>query len=234
VHRESARGQLHRHGRGERRLADAAFAHQHDQTVAFCCDVIDQRSQAGGLDFGRIRWHIRRRQCAGLGVQQLFQGRQPKQIKRLEFDLIRGQVAQDFRQVSQHRLFALEDGLRQRVMHRFRLRKHAIDYQILPGQPDARQFAVRARGFIQCRCLRTRHQDQAGSQGVSQRIHRRRVLRALLVQSGQGPQAGGIALALCQETAPGTGQLQHADGVAGGRGVKNDVVKILRQHAIRQ
>ena len=59
------------------------------------------------------------------------------------------------------------------------------------------------------------------------------VLRALLFQAGQRPEAGGVALAGLEKAAPRAGQLQQADGMAGRGGVENDVVVIGGQRRDR-
>jgi hypothetical protein len=98
----------------------------------------------------------------------------------------------------------------------------------LPRQADGGQLAVGAGHFAQGGLLGSGHQHQAGTRRVGQRVDGRLVLAALLLQPGQRAEAGGIALALLQKAAPGARQLQQADGVAGGRGVENDVVEVGR------
>ena len=113
-------------------------------------------------------------------------------------------------------------------------REHAVDQEKLLRQADRGEFGVGTRGLHQGGGLRPGHQHQPGAQGVGQGIDGRLVLRTLLFQPGQRPQAGGVAFAFFQKTAPGAGQLQHADGVAGGRGVEDDVGIGLRQRGIGQ
>ena len=45
MHRQTAFRQTHRDRRSERRLADAALAHDHHQAMAIGGDLVDQRSQ---------------------------------------------------------------------------------------------------------------------------------------------------------------------------------------------
>jgi hypothetical protein len=60
------------------------------------------------------------------------------------------------------------------------------------------------------------------------------ILGALFFKSSQGAEARGVAFAFLQKTAPGAGQLQQPDGVAGWRGVENDVVVLDRQCRVGQ
>ena len=93
---------------------------------------------------------------------------------------------------------------------------------------------MRACHFSQGGRLRPRYQDQTGTQWVCQRFDCRLVLAALFLQPSQGAETGGIAFACLQKAAPGSRQLQQANGVAGGGGVKNDVIVIGSQRSICQ
>jgi hypothetical protein len=104
--------------------------------------------------------------------------------------------------------------------------QHPVDHQVLPRQADGGQLLVGAGHFAQGGLLGAGHQHQAGTRRVGQGVHGGLVLAALLFQTGQGAKAGGVALALLEKAAPRAGQLQQADGVAGGRGVENDVVEV--------
>ena len=106
--------------------------------------------------------------------------------------------------------------------------QHAVDDQILLRQADGRELVVRARRLAQGGLLGARHQHQARALRVGQGIDRVLVLRALLLQPGQRAQARRVALAGLEEAAPGAGQLQQADGVAGGCGVEDDVIVVGR------
>ena len=91
-----------------------------------------------------------------------------------------------------------------------------------------------ARGLAQRGGLGARHQHQPGVGRVGQGLHGGLVAITLFFQPGQGAQARGIALARFQETAPGAGQLQQADGVAGGRRVEQDVLVLRVQGRVGQ
>ena len=83
---------------------------------------------------------------------------------------------------------------------------------------------MRAGYFAQRRLLCAGDQNQARALRIGQGFDRVPVLGALLFKAGKGSEARGVALAFIQKTAPGARQLQQPDRVAGGRGVKNDVV----------
>ena len=87
---------------------------------------------------------------------------------------------------------------------------------------------MRATSRKVARCARATRISRVRA-GIGQRVDGGLVLRALLFQPGQRTEARGIALARFEETAPGAGQLQQADGVAGRRGVEDDVVVTVGQ-----
>ena len=105
---------------------------------------------------------------------------------------------------------------------------------MLLRQADRREFFMGAGNFAQGGFLRARHQNQARALRIGQRIDGGLVLAALLFEAGQGTQAGGIALAFVEKAAPGAGQLQQADGVAGGRRIEDDVVVIGGQGRVHE
>ena len=124
------------------------------------------------------------------------------------------------------------DGRRQGIGGRFAGRQDPVDHQILPGKTDVGEFFVGAGDLAQSGLLGACHQNQAGAPAIGQRIDGSLVLSTLLLQPGQRAKAGGIAFALVEEAAPGTRQLQQADGVSGRRGVKNDVLKAGGQRRV--
>ena len=114
------------------------------------------------------------------------------------------------------------------------LGKQAVDDQVLARQTDGGQFLVRARGLAQRGALAACHQHQVCAGAVLQRGDGGLVLGALLVEASQRAQARGVALAGFQKAAPRARQAEQADGVAGGRGVEDDVVKAARGCVIGQ
>ena len=112
--------------------------------------------------------------------------------------------------------------------------QQAVDDEVLARQADGGQLLVRARGLAQRGTLAARHQYQAGAGAVLQGFDGGLVLGALLVQPGQRAEARGIALAGLQKAAPRARQAEQADGVAGGRGVEEDMVEPARGCVIGQ
>jgi hypothetical protein len=145
-------------------------------------------------------------------------------LKGLSAIWSRGRACSAFGNVGQRGLLAPHDGGGQRVLPYRISREHAVDHQVLLRQADGGQFFMGARRLAQRGALRAGHQHQARALHVGQGGHGLLVLAALLLQPGQRPQAGGVALACLQKTAPCARQLQQADGVARGRGVEQDVL----------
>ena len=104
------------------------------------------------------------------------------------------------------------------------VRHDAVDRQVLVRDADPGQLARGARRLGERRRPRPGDEDQPGERSVGEAVDGGAVSRPLLLQTGERPEAGGVALARLEEAAPGAGQLQEADGVAGRRGVEDDVV----------
>ena len=89
MHRMAAPGKRHRHGGGNGGLADAALAHQHDQTVTVPGDLIDKAGKGRRGDLRQRRDGGRR--AAALGQQQAAQGIEADQVERHQRDPVLGQ-----------------------------------------------------------------------------------------------------------------------------------------------
>ena len=126
------------------------------------------------------------------------------------------------------------NGRSQRIGGRFARGQNAVDHQILLRKANGGEFFMRSRDFTQGGKLRAGNENQAGALFIRQRIDRRLVLRTLFFQPGQWPEAGSIALALFKKAAPGSRQLQQADGMPGRRGVEYDMVKIDGERRVGQ
>lgn len=84
--RQAAMGRLHGDSRCQRRLAHAAFAHQHEQPVSICRDAIDEVGHAGLIQFnGGIGCDMRLWRQVG---QQLPEGVEADEIEGLELDKV--------------------------------------------------------------------------------------------------------------------------------------------------
>ena len=139
-----------------------------------------------------------------------------------------GNARSDFRRRGQSRLLALVNSGGERIERRFFFRQEAVDDEELLIEANRRQFLMRARRFAQGGILGARDEDQAGALTIRQSLNGGLILRALLFQSGERAEARGVALSRFEEAAPRDGELQQADGVAGRRGVENDVVVTRR------
>ncbi len=93
---------------------------------------------------------------------------------------------------------------------------------------------MRAGNFSQRRHLGTSNQNHARALRVCQGIDRFFVSRALLFKASQGAETRSVSFAFLQKAAPCSRQLQQPDCVAGGSGVKNDVVVLGRQCIVGQ
>ena len=177
-------------------------------------------------------------------AQQTAQGVEPDQVEGLQRDAIHRQGLEHVRKRRQRRLLAPGDGGRQAVNTGFvtalaprfaRLgRQHAVDDQVLLAQADGRQLCMGARDLAQRSLLGARDQDQTSPLGIGQGRDGGAVLRALFLQPCQGTEAGRIALAGLEKAAPGPRQLQQPDGVAGRRGIEDDVIEVGGQRRVEQ
>ena len=78
-------------GCGNGGLADAAFAHDHDETLAACGDFIDQRRQAGKVgNFEAVVGGINGKVGGGLR-QEPAQGIKPHHVEGFEGNLVPGE-----------------------------------------------------------------------------------------------------------------------------------------------
>ena len=82
-----------------------------------------------------------------------------------------------------------------------------------------------AFGFTQGRGIGARHQHDAGFRRVGEAGDGGRVQRLLLFEAGKRPEAGGTVLVGIDKTAPGRGQRQQTQRMAGGGGVEDDMVE---------
>ena len=148
----------------------------------------------------------------------------PTRLKGLQRDQVRGSRCSASGIVGDGRLFAREDGRGQWIAGRLGCGQNAIDDQELLSEADGSEFVMGARHFAQGRPLSARDQDQSRAARIGQRLDRRPILHPLLFETGQRPEARGIALARVEEPGPGPWQLQQPYGVPGGCRVENDVI----------
>src|ERR1019366_6520019 len=124
----------------------------------------------------------------------MTQSIEPHQIEWLERDVIAGQRLKDFRRRGPSRLLALVNSGGERIERRFFFRQDTVDDEELLIETNRRQFRVCARRFAQGRVLGAGDEDQAGALTIRQSFNGGLILRALLFQSGERAEAGGVAL----------------------------------------
>ena len=156
--------------------------------------------------------------------KELAQGGKADEVERLQRHVIAGQGAQFVRHRGQGRLLASVDCRGERIERRLALGQQTVDDQELPCEADGRQFAMGARRFAQRGILGAGDENEPGALAVRERLHGGVILGALLFEARERPEAGGVALPCFKEARPGDRQLQQPDGVAGRRGVEDDMV----------
>jgi hypothetical protein len=192
------RRQFHRHRRGQRGLAHAALAHQHDQAVAIGGDVVHQRGKAGRDQRGLGR----KIGAALMGAESPSRWRRASRPTRLKALSGSGRWAAG----SARRAWRPGPPARARRSRRpaGRLRPRRpgntpLTTRYCFDRPMAASSVwVRAASRSVGLCARATSTSRV--RGVGQGIDGGLVLAALLLQPGQRPQAGGVALARLPES----------------------------------
>ena len=102
--------------------------------------------------------------------------------------------------------------------------EHAVDHQALVVQAERVQFVRGARRLGHRAGVRPGHQDDGGQCRIAQGVERGLEARLLHLQPRMRAEARRAPIVAGQEAAPRLGQAQQAQGVAGRRGVEDDVV----------
>ena len=102
--------------------------------------------------------------------------------------------------------------------------EHAIDHQALVGQTQGLEFFRGARGLADGAFVGPRHQHHGGLPGVTQGIECGLEAHFLHLQARVRPEAGSTPVVAREKATPGLGQAEQTQGVARGRGIKDDVV----------
>jgi len=102
--------------------------------------------------------------------------------------------------------------------------EHAVDGEPLVGEAQAAQLFSGARGFLHGARVGPGDEHHGGERGVAQGLQRGVEAGLLHLQARVRAQARGAAIVVGEKAAPGLGQAQEAQGVAGGRGVEHHVV----------
>jgi hypothetical protein len=220
MHRETAGGEFDRDRGGERRLADPAFAHQHDEAVAGGGDVVNQGGEAGGVaGHGRGGGGVR-----GRPGEEVAEMRDAHQVEGLERELVGGEGGEFCGQRGEGGLLAAADSGGEGARFGFGGGEDAVDDQVGVGEADFGEFVAGAGHFGKRRSLGAGDQDETGAGGIGQGLDGETVAVALLFEPREGAETGGVAVPFFKEPGPGAGELEEADGVAGGGGVEDDVV----------
>ena len=225
-HLMSTTGEFDRDGRGQRRLADPALAHEHQQSLAGPRDFVDHRGQIRKI---RSRFGVRDRLARFIGRAR----GEPAQCLDAD-EILRVQRKGFARQAGEFRVHRLQcrplprrQGLGEGVVIAG-VRQQAVDGQMLVADPDRGQFARRPGRLGQGRTVRARDEDQPRDGLVGEPLDGGGIARALLLEPGQRTEAGRIALALLQEARPGARQAEQPDGMAGGRRVEGGFNRSLQ------
>ena len=160
MNRQPATRQFDGDGRRQRRLADAALAHQHDQPMAVGGDVVHQFRQARRVQLDRLS--ARRFQLGRGFDEELAQSVKADEIEGLQRHIIAGQGAKRVGHGGQGRLLACIDGGGERIERRLFLRQKAVDDEELLIEADRRQFPMGARRFAQGGILGAGDEDRGG------------------------------------------------------------------------
>ena len=223
VHAVATLHQADRQRGGDGGLAHAALAHDHDQPVTGRGQFVGQRGQRAGRQFGGARGgHDVRRRAA---TEQRTQRGQADGVEGPQRHLIARECGQRPGQLRQRLAAQGFDG-RRHAVGRIAGVEHAVDGQPLVRQPELSQLVRGARGFLHGAWVGPRDQHYGGERRVAQGPQRGIETRLLHLQPRMRPQAGGAAVVACQETAPGLGQAEQAQGVAGGRGVEDHMIEL--------
>ena len=105
-------------------------------------------------------------------------------------------------------------------------REHAVDDEMLVDEPErvaARPPCAPPRA---ARAGRPGHQDDRRPRRIAQGRQRRLETRLLHLQPRMRAEAGGAPVVALEKAGPRLGQAQQAQGVAGRRGVEDDVVEL--------
>src|SRR5690606_113740 len=161
-----------------------------------------------------------------LAGEKRLQGLHANHVPAPERDRV-GREASDVRRpVRQRGLLALTDR-GGKLIRRLAFRHDTVDDDVLLRQSDIGQLFVGSADLRERRALWPGDEDQSGQVRAGKRLDRFGVDGLLPVQPGHGAEAGCIPSTALEVVAPGSGKAQEADGVAGRRGVEEDMV-VLR------
>ena len=161
-----ARGQFDRHRRGDRRLADAALAHGHDQPLAGARDLVDQARERRQV--GQAVPHRRRRRDRVVR-RHAAQRRQPDEVLGPKDEAALREASEVLVHAGDRRGVPRCEGRGQRVALGV-VRHDAVDRQVLVRDADPGELACGARRLGERRDPRPGDEDQPGERSVSEAV----------------------------------------------------------------
>lgn len=198
------------------RLADASLPHGQDDAVACGFEFIDEMGQRwggaentaeiGDADGGEIE----RRVFAAGEFFQIFG------------DVGEGALGAGFERVGNGvtaRGGGVEDG---------------VEGEDDVGDAGGGEFGAGSFGFVERGRFGAGDEDYCRFLGVLKVLHTGCVDGLLRLESGEGAKAGGAGGVGGDEVRPGGGEAEQAEGMAGGRGVENDVVVVFGGDGVGQ
>ena len=102
--------------------------------------------------------------------------------------------------------------------------EHAVDDQLLIGQPLTAQLGAGARCFHEGHAVGPRDEHDRGRGRIGKRPHRGFVSLARCLQAGKRPQTRNIAGRRFQKAGPGGGKLEQAQRMAGRRRIEDHMI----------
>ena len=210
-----------RDGGREGRFSDPAFAHRHDHAVTGGVELVDQLIKARKVD-GRSVGPVGGRCDVGAG--QLPQRREPGHVSGDQVDRGGGQRRELRGRAVESGALAVGERERRRVLPW--VADEAVEHEPLVGDAERAQFCACAGRFTQRAVLGAGDEDQCRERGVGECRDGCRVLLAALVKARERAEAAGAGGVLVDVSAPRARERQQPQGVAGRRGVEDDVVKL--------
>ncbi len=152
----TASGQLGRDRRRHRRFADAAFAHEHDETLAGPLDLIDERAEVRKF---LVLVRVRRRRLIGSALGKPPQRRDPDQILGAERKCLARESCNLGIHGNKRDAISLRQGCGERVTGCL-VWHQPVDGELLVANSDCGQLPRRPGRFGQRRGARPRDKDE--------------------------------------------------------------------------
>jgi hypothetical protein len=208
---------------GDRRLADPAFAHDHDEPVLALRDLVDQAIEAGQIDrvgpsFSVSDWRRigRRQECS--------QCRNADDVETKQRDFVSWQPGERAGHRGQRLILISLD----RLCHRIggiRGTKAPVHGKGLVRQIEPIQLIRGSACLADGPSIGPRHQDNRRSPGIGQALKRLPKAILLHLQARMRTETGCSPIISLQEAGPCLRQAQQSQSVSGWGRIENDVVE---------